>query len=74
FTNANILCCLSKLNNSIFIIVGNSNPENTLSANQYQNQLPSIEIVGIDETKQLPHVEKPKEFIEQIQILFSEEE
>ena len=74
FTNANILCCLSKLNNSIFIIVGNSNPENTLSANQYQNQLPSIEIVGINETKQLPHVEKPKEFIEQIRILFSEEE
>ena len=74
FTNANILCCLSKLNNSIFIIIGNSNPENILSANQYQNQLPSIEIVGINKTKQLPHVENPKEFIEQIQILFSEGE
>lgn len=74
FTNANVLCCLSKLNNSIFIIVGNSNPENMLSASQYQNELPSIEIVGINETKQLPHVEKPEEFIEQIQILFSEEE
>ncbi len=74
FTNANILCCLSKLNNSIFIIVGNANPENMLSANQYQNQLPSIEIVGINETKQLPHVEKPGEFIEQIRILFSDEE
>ena len=74
FTNANLLCCLSKLNNSIFVIVGNANPENLLSANQYQNQLPSIEIVEINEAKQLPHVEKPKEFIEQIQILFSEEE
>ena len=74
FTNANILCCLSKLNNSIFIIVGNANPENMLSANQYQNQLPSIEIVGINETKQLPHVEKRGEFIEQIRILFSDEE
>lgn len=74
FTNANVLCCLSKLNNSIFIIVGNSNPENMLSASQYQNQLPSIEIVGINETKQLPHVEKPEEFLEQLQILFSEEE
>lgn len=73
FTNANILCCLSKLNNSIFIIVGNANPENMLSASQYQNQLPSIEIVGINETKQLPHIEKPKEFLEQIRILFSEE-
>lgn len=74
FTNANILCCLSKLNNSIFIIVGNANPENMLAASQYQNQLPSIEIVGINEAKLLPHVEKPKEFLEQIQILFSEEE
>lgn len=74
FTNANILCCLNKLNNSIYIIVGNSNPENMLSASQYQNQLPSIEIVGINEAKQIPHVEKPDEFMEQIKILFSEEE
>ena len=74
FTNTNILCCLSKLNNSIFIIVGNANPENMLAASQYQNQLPSIEIMGINGTKSLPHVEKPKEFLEQIQILFSEEE
>ena len=74
FTNANIMCCLSNLTNSIFIIVGNSNPENILSANQYQNQLPSIEIVGIDESKQIPHVEKPDEFMEQVRIFFSEEE
>lgn len=74
FTNANIMCCLNKLNNSIFIIVGNANSENVISANQYQDQIPSIEIIGIDETKQLPHVEKAEEFIEQVQILFSEEE
>lgn len=72
FTNANVLCCLKKLNNSIFIITGNSNPENILSANQYQNQLPSIEIVGINKTKQIPHVEKSKEFIEQVNIFFAE--
>ena len=74
YTNANILFCLSKLNNSIFIVVGNGNPENILSANQYQNQLPSIEIVEIDNTKQLPHVEKPDEFMEQVRILFADEE
>ena len=74
YTNANIMCCLNKLNNSIFIIVGNANPENMLSANQYQNQLPSIEIIEIDETKQLPHIEKADEFMEQVQILFAEEE
>lgn len=73
FTNANILCCLKNLSNSIFIIAGNANPENMLIAAQYQNQLPSIEIVGINKTKKLPHVEKPDDFVQQIQILFSEE-
>lgn len=70
FTNANILNCMKRLNNSIFIIVGNANPENVLTANQYQNQMPSIEIVGIDKTKHLPQMESPEEFIEQINILF----
>lgn len=74
YTNANILFCLSKLNNSIFIIAGNGNPENILSANQYQNQLPSIEIIEINNTKQLPHVEKPDKFMEQFKILLSDEE
>ena len=46
----------------------------TLSASQYQNQLPSIEIVEINNTKQLPHVEKPDEFMEQVRILFADEE
>ena len=72
YTNANILHCLKKLNNSIFIITGNKNPENTLIAAQYQNHLPSIEIVGINQTKQIPHVEKPAEFINQINIFLSE--
>ena len=70
FTNANVMHCLKGLTNSIFIIVGNANPENGLTANQYQNQLPSIEIIGIDKTKHLPQMESPKEFIDQIRILF----
>lgn len=75
FTNANIVYFLNKLtNNSIFIITGNENPENILSANQYQNHLPSIEIMGMDEVKQVPHIEKPKEFVEQVKILFFDEE
>ena len=74
YTNANILFCLSKLNNSIFIISGNGNPENALSASQYQNHLPSIEIIEMNNAKQLPHVEKPDEFIEQVRILFADEE
>lgn len=74
YTNANIICCLNRLNNSIFIITGNSNPENALAASQYQNHLPSIEIIGIGDTKQVPHMERAEEFIEQVRILFAEEE
>lgn len=72
FTNANIICCLSKINNSIFIVTGSSDPVNILIANQYQNYLPSIEILGINKTKKIPHVEKPEEFTEQVRVLFSE--
>ncbi len=74
FTNANVTCCLNKLTNSIFIIIGNNNPENLLIANQYQNHLPSIEILGIDMAKQVPHMEKPEEFIEQVNVLLSSDE
>ena len=74
FTNANIVYCLSKITNSIFIITGSANPENIIAANQYQNHLPSIEILGINKTKQLPHLERPEEFIEQVGVLFSEAE
>ena len=73
YTNANILFCLGRLNNSIFVISGNGNPENALVAEQYQNYLPSIEIVGINNTKELPHVEKADEFLDQVHVLLSEE-
>ena len=74
YTNANILFCLGKLTNSIFIISGNGNPENALIAEQYQNQLPSIEIVGINNTKDLPHLEKADEFLAHVQVLLTEED
>lgn len=75
YTNTNVLYCLNKLtNNSIFIIAGNNNPENVLAANQYQNYLPSIEVIGIDESKQVPHIEKADEFIDQVKILFFDED
>lgn len=73
FTNANIICCMDKLDNSICIIAGNANPENILSANQYQNYLPSIEIFEIGKAKKMPHMEKPDEFLNQINIFLSEE-
>ncbi len=74
YTNANVMHCLKNINNSIFIVVGNANPENALTANQYQNQLPSIEIAEIEGTKHLPQMESPEDFIEQVKILFDIED
>lgn len=73
FTNFNVSHCLKKLSNSICIIIGNENPENGLAANQYQNILPAIEIMGIEHTKQMPHMEKPKEVCECISIFLEDE-
>lgn len=70
FTNINMINSLSKLENSIYIIVGNSNPEYSLAAGQYQNQLPSIEIAEIEKAKYLPQLECPAELIDNIKIYF----
>ena len=63
YTTGNTINCLTKINNNIYIITGNGNPENNLAASQYQNMLPSIEIVGINDVKQLPQLEAPEEVL-----------
>lgn len=73
FTNFNISHCLKNRSNSICIIIGNENPENALSANQYQNIMPSIEIMGIDQTKKMPHMEKPKQVCECISLFLEDD-
>ena len=70
FTNANIICNLRNLTNSIFIFTGNADPDNIIAAAQYQEYLPSIEVIDMDNSKYLPQMETPREFIEQINILF----
>lgn len=72
YTNANILNCLDKIDNSIYIIIGSSNPENGLNASQYQNLLPSIEILPIENTKYLPQLEVPDKFVETVSVIIEE--
>lgn len=74
YTNANVMQGLNKINNSIYIIVGAGNPENILSADQYQNQVPAVEVVNIENTKLLPQLESPDEFLNQVSIFFHDEE
>lgn len=70
FVNMNIMNCFRKLKNNIFIITGNSNPENNLIAEQYQNQLSSIKIAAINNARHLPQMELPDEFLKNVKKLF----
>lgn len=72
YTNANVLNSLNKIDNSIYIIIGSSNPENELNASQYQNLLSSIEILSIDHTKYLPQLEAPDKFVETVSVIIEE--
>ncbi|BDF06551.1 alpha/beta fold hydrolase [[Clostridium] hylemonae] len=74
YTTINIPHCLESLSNSIYIVAGKSNQDNIDFANDYKDILPSIEIVEMDNTKYLPQLEKPAEFLEQLNILLSSEE
>lgn len=69
YMTSNIPLYLESLNNSIFIIVGEGTSENEIFAKEYQHILPSIEIIEMEETKHLPQLEKPEEFVSQISIL-----
>ncbi|MEF9917100.1 MAG: alpha/beta fold hydrolase [Lachnospiraceae bacterium] len=74
FTNFNMTHCLKLINNSIFIITGNGNPENLVSAQCYKEHIPSIEIVPMNKTNHLPQIEDPNAYLEHIKILFEIEE
>ena len=73
YTNVNILHGLSNINNSIFIITGNNNPDNQTIAEQYKEYIPSIEIISLENAKYLPHLESPEIFLEQISFIFDSE-
>ena len=73
YTTVNIKHCLSSINNNIFIISGEDSSDQE-AAEEYKTVLPSIEITSIKETKYLPHLEAPGKFLEQVAILFSQEE
>lgn len=70
YMTANIPHYLDSLTNSIFIIVGDGNPENEQYSRLYKSILPSIEVIKLDEAKHLPQLECPDLIVEQINILF----
>lgn len=74
YLNANVVNALRSLNNSIFIISGDSHiKECKHIGEQYQEKLPAIEVVHIEKSLLVPHIEQPESFIEQLQILLETE-
>lgn len=69
YTTVNIKHCMKELNNSIFILIGDKTEEKEESARLYQEILPSIEIEYIKDSKELPQMECPDQFIEEIHTL-----
>lgn len=74
YINVNLIHGLSTINKNIFIIVGECNSENRIFAEQYKDLVPSIEIIGIDKTKHLPHMEDADSFLQHIYFIFESEE
>lgn len=70
YVNVSIAHILNTLDNSIFIVTGDAKiDELNAPAKQYQEQAPSIEIVSIEKSLLVPHMEQTEEFFKQIRIL-----
>lgn len=73
YTTINLTHCLKSMTNSIYFIVGSEKEGNIESTGLYRNILPSIEMEIIKETRQLPQLEKPQEFIDKVTIFLEDE-
>ena len=70
YMSINISHAVKSLDNSIYIVEGESEPNGGFIVNEYSALNPAIETSVIAETKHIPHVEKPDAFLEQVKIFF----
>lgn len=68
YTNINILHALKKIDYSMFIIEGKEEPDAEKIVEGYINYNNAIEAEYIEETKHLPHLEKPEDVLNQIKM------
>lgn len=68
YTNINILHALKEIDYSMFIIEGKEENGAEEIAENYLNYNNAIEVSYIEETKHLPHLEKPEEVIKYIKM------
>lgn len=70
YINLNITHALNKIDYSMFIIAGEEKDNNETIIDNYLCYNSAIEVSYIEETKQLPHLERPKEVLSYIKMYF----
>lgn len=70
YLNIDISRSLESINNSIYIVTGDAEPNESSTVDEYCKLNPSIETVSIKKTKHFPHLEDPEKFLEQVGIFF----
>lgn len=70
YMNINISHAVKSLDNSIYIVEGESEPNGKSIMNEYLTDNPAIETAIINGSKHIPQIENPEEFWEHIQIFF----
>lgn len=70
YTNINITHALNKIDYSMFILAGKEKENVSTLIDNYLAYNSAIEVSYIEETKQLPHLEKPKEVLNNIKMYF----
>lgn len=68
YMNANIIHALKEIDNCIYIIYGDKKHSNQEIIDNYCYYNPSIETIEIENTKQFPQLEAPKEVYNQIEL------
>ena len=70
YMNINISHALKALDNSIYIVEGETETNGKTITEDYCASNPAVEVSVLKETKHLPHVEAPETFLEQVKIFF----
>lgn len=71
YTKANIVNAIKKIDNSIYIIGGTGMDNIKDLLNEYTIYNPAIEYTLLPDTKYLPQLEKPAEFVSTVKMFFS---
>ena len=70
YLNINISHAIKSLDNSIYIVEGETEPNGNTITDEYCSANPAIEAVTIHGSKHVPHIEQPESFMEQLKIFF----